>query len=512
MFYPLREKSISLRITLLLLLNLSFNFYSLRGNTTPNKCITSINGQNDTKGFIQSIKPRFPGAKTVVVMGAGDVVARLYVPQLLEYITKTGGQLNVTFVDFSRPTDAPDAIAKRTKHRSKILESGYFNYLDRGTTEGEALLAAIEPDYIVDATPPAARLSVLNYWKEHRPRPKVIIMEKPAAPSVETAEKLIANAWDANAVRAFDHYLGKDPVNKEMVAKHLEFLGGIDSFEFYLTENRSGSDPKIKNAKAGGDFVDLNADGPIETEGRQGVLATGLVKDLMPHVLGIFKDYGNLDSIKLRKVHAGRYRGVRGDPNKPTEIPAETFYASQIDFTTVDGQPAKGLFVVGKGLRTKSLGKRYENESKAVWIHGKNGNLIVIDLKGDTSIRYFKLKPGSSSQNQDQMIETPGPVIVNRALHLDYENLPDYAYAELFKALAEGTLESAPLAMPLTWGVKILQTISLLRSPFDGHESELPLYQGGMRAAADGQRPEIQAPDIFELIKTLPPVYDSGSN
>lgn len=419
----------------------------------------------------------------VLVEGSGDVVERFYLPALkaLKEEKNASKEVLATFTDFSRPNDTPEQMEKRARIKQEIEDAG-FTFIDKGNPDQLKAYKKMAPDYVVIATGPGMQRKLTEEWRGRGDTkgglaPIRIFTEKPLESSVEAARAFRDSiGMNNDSVLAMDHYRPKLNLKPENVKEIETFLGGLKSFESYITEDRSGSDKYAALAK------NNHRDGAIEQEGRENVLKQGLATDLVPHTLAMLEYFTTTSTLKPTEVKAGRYTGVDGDPSKPTSIPNETYFAAKVAVDDNHGNPVEGTIIVGKGLRVKKFGPRLEGNTKILELHGQNGNRIVFDLtnKGEGSAT-------ASYYDKDGKVTKTVPL----------EPLP---YKALFGGIIDGKSRTNEMSFPLKIGTTFREKLAQLLK--GARDTELPLYEGGMGGAHERTAPFVE--DLWEKLPVLP--------
>jgi len=405
----------------------------------------------------------------IVIEGAGDVVERFYLPALKKVAKDRAHdrKLFVTFTDVSRPGEPAQVAEKRARIRKSIEDAG-FNYLDKGVPADLAKYNQLDPEYVALATPSFLQTKMIDGWNQRGLKPIRILTEKPLEGSLKAARELEDSLPAFNdGVMAMDHYRPKLDLDDRKVAEIEKYLGGVKGFEATITEDRSGWD---KQAAVVGDN---QRDGAIEREGRSSVLRDGLATDLVPHALAMLDYFGNVDTLRPTEVKAGRYTGVDGDPNKPTDIGKDTFFAANFLFRDRAGRLVDGRIVTGKGLRVKKYGPETEGNTKMLELTGRNGNRVLFDLRksgeGASTATYFK---------QDGTVEKTVKIEAN-------------PYEAMFAGVVDGKSHTNGYAFPVETGVIFREKLDHLLSPLE-RQAALPLYEGGMGGAHERPSPYVE--------------------
>jgi predicted dehydrogenase len=409
----------------------------------------------------------------LLIEGAGDVVERFYIPALAQLKAKYGAAKDITLTfTASSQNETPAAREKRLQIRAKILALG-ANYIDKADPADAQAYADLRPDYVVVATPAWTHVDLAQQWLARPRRPRRVFLEKPLDSSREVALDLLEQLdADDNQVLSLDHYRPKLNLSRAELNAIGRFLGdGLQSFRFYMLEDRSGADPTVKSYHG--------RDGAIEEEGRVSVMRDGVAMDMLSHMLAVLEYFGAPATVRPVQVWAGQYTGVDGDPTKPTEIPQETFFAARFVFRDHQGNRVQGEAAVGKGIRgVRALGPEYDHNAKLMEVVGRNGRRIVFDLR-------------SSGQGAAQAAyyEADGTRVRTRPLE-----------PEPYRAFLEGILTAQSArnmhSVHVEEGRAILEKLYEFRHPLT-RQTPLPRYPGGMRGVRE-------APYVEDLLQMLP--------
>ncbi len=440
--------------------------------------LTAQAGVCDLKALESAKAPR--EKVTILVEGAGDVVERFYQPALAKLKAKYGAEKDIQLI-FTDMSMGEDAIRKEKRLRIKEkLESIGAQYIDNSTPEGQKAYAAATPDYVVVATPAWLHSKQAKTWTERKNPPKRVFMEKPVDSIEGPAQNLLETLAAADPrVMALDHYRPKSGLNPYMVARIEGWLGGkVEKFKYYLLEDRSSADPTNNVANT--------RDGAIEGEGRVAVLKEGVALDLLSHMLAIVDYFGPVATTRPVRVWAGRYTGVDGNPLKPTEIPAETFFATEFTFQDHHGNTIQGEAAVGKGIKgVRAYGKEFEHNAKLVEFVGANGKKVRLDLR----------RVGEGAGNM-LFLDANGEVAYKRKLTTE-------PYELFFEGIITGNSGENGFSMHMEEGIAILRKLNEFRNPLS-RQPLLPLYPGGMKGLRD-------APYVEDLLKSLPRLSGPGA-
>lgn len=323
--------------------------------------------------------------------GVGSVVETMYAPALRSIIDTMPLRLILTFVDKSETYAGNQTMVRKVRQLCEMLDELQSDtvqvvHLDKSgqsSADFESALDLLPPcDAVIVATPDHTHVDIAKEWLARARRPGIVIIEKPLDSSIRKAEELEDSSYfHVNSVRAYDHYLSKVAFTQLQWDVLIDWLGGaISEFTFYLFEDHSGGDERY----CGSIGHDRVRDGAIENEVRTDALRHGVILDLMPHVFAVLNNFCPISSVELTSVRAGRYIGVDGDPNKPTEIAGETF--AEIRWRCLDSadQPnvVHGRAYVGKGVRgSRNLGDKYNHDTKVLDIIGAEGFWTRLDLR-----------------------------------------------------------------------------------------------------------------------------------
>lgn len=432
-----------------------------------------------------------PDVKTIIIEGAGDVVLRHRLPAWIEIKQENPDlKFNLYIADSDFPDETADMKERKNRIRELAAQNGFI-FLNKSNPKDKAIYDALKnsPRVTVDVAKPGwLHAELIDSWLGDPSFAGDVIVEKPMGGSLEEL-RTFALQYDPFSTRlsGLDHYLPKVGRSQAAVEKDIKFLKsgggtGVSHFEFIMTENRSGSDPEAAL------FLPSKRDGAIEREGRNGALRDGIAADFLPHLIAILDYYGKASTIVKTAEKAGRYTGVDGDPNKPAQIDGETYYSAQFRFKNNGGGNASGSLIVGKGVRTSSYGKEFENETKFLYLYNEaRTRRIVFNFRNKgtnaLSVRRESLSPDTKKWDvkSEESMATSFP------------------YKPIILAILKGTNpQSSTYVFNLARGIEIREALEKLTPP----RNQITLFPGGM-AAADG-RPERLAPTVEELEKTLP--------
>ena len=252
---------------------------------------------------------------SVLIEGAGDVVANYYFPALRKIREKGLREFKVTFSDNSAFWKDDPQLREKMLGIKLALESWGANYLDKNCSDDLKRWEDLDPDLVVVATPDFTHSEVASKWVARRSGPQRIFIEKPLDSSVGGARRLLGRSLPYDQrIWAFDHYRARFLPARAKFDMLGGFLReGLRSFSFYFLEDHSGGDPAFAGAKGA-------RQGPIENDLRVKALRNGVVLDLMPHVIAIMAHFGRVETLRVTQVRPGKYEGVDGVPGKLSEI------------------------------------------------------------------------------------------------------------------------------------------------------------------------------------------------
>jgi predicted dehydrogenase len=419
--------------------------------------------------------------KIIVIEGIGDIVSKPngYGPAL-QKLKIDIPSLRIVFCDLEKEWEG-----KTAENRRKTVEwlrhwGGEFIDKSAGDKSGYESLLNEEVDAVIIATPDRTHVGLAKYWL--RGNCKRIFIEKPLTSQLAEAQRwltedLYNKPEDYERVLAFDHYrprVHERLCHKDLLWVILNEIGRLKRFTFYFLEDHSGTDERwLKAVRRERGIVDRN--GPVENEDRVGALQSGLVMDLMPHVLAVLEYFGDPATVKLREIRPAIYTGVDYEEDARAEIGSETFAAIKFSFRDdVEGE-VEGAAYVGKGI----LGTiRYPD---------LNGNVKVLELEGDNGNKAEI----NFSQGEIHIVKTQTKVFFS---HLErdpyYYLLRDIAFTRTKGATVSISVETATIIleklteMKAKIDVEKLKTYRLgdksgrlpplLESLLEGGESEIP--------------------------------------
>jgi predicted dehydrogenase len=404
--------------------------------------------------------------KTIVVEGFGHITRKAggYGPSL-QKLKIDIPTLSVIFADLKDPSDET--------LRWLALWGGQF--LNKSDVKYSNLLNE-KVDAVIVATPDSTHLDVAKYWLSGNC--SRVFVEKPLTDDEHLPD---AREWIAQLknqqppegrVEAFDHYRARVHAHlryPEHMAVILRQLGRIQEFRFYFLEDHSGSDARFISEQRNLDSNFKDRNGPIENENRVDALRSGLILDLMPHVVAILEYFGKPETIEVRTVRAATYAGVDYDRNKRAEINNETFASIEFDFENNSDFPGtvRGQAYIGKGIGGS---RNYPDMA---------GNVKVLEVVGETGVKLefdfvynvlFRVENGEKS-----------PL-------LDLEPHPYYYF---LKDVAFKRFKGTTLSLPIEMAEKILSKLTDFRCLIN--PEKLLVYQLG-------SSPEDGAPDLEDLL------------
>jgi predicted dehydrogenase len=418
---------------------------------------------------------------TIVVEGIGDIVSKPtgYGRAIQKLKIDKGADLRVIFTDICdawHTSADPDLWREREDTKAELLKSG-AEFIDKSPSKPDQRkkyqeLLHQQVDAVFVATPDKYHIEVARHWLKGNC--KRIFIEKPLTNDPDEARQWMAelgsNPHDRERLTQLDHYLPKIQAEiqydrrvrqmlegigrqyKKRVGQMLERVGRLKAIRFYMLEDHSGTDEDYQNEMARKGRKDRN--GPIENERRTDTLDSGVSLDLLPHLLAILYHFGDLRTIKVDSLIAGKYVGVDYDDTKPAGIRGETFAAAQFTFMDLRGRKIRGEANVGKGIRGS---KKYPS---------MNGNVKILELEGTWGRIEFDF-----NNNVESFING-----TNIELMMDLEPDPYYYLLRdvAFKRVNRGT----DLGMPITTGAMILDKIDTEITSRTNRGS-LPIYKLG---------------------------------
>jgi predicted dehydrogenase len=419
----------------------------------------------------------------LVIEGAGAVVGGYYLPAL-ERLGKEGFRFAVTFVDDSRYWRADSRLAAAAKVLLAKIAAMGAQYVDKYDSAGLQQWKALRPDAVVIATPDRTHTDLALEWVARYPAPGTIYIEKPLDVSVQRARDLLGRIGPENpAVRAFDHYRARLlPARAQFDLLEGFLKAGIARFTFYFLEDRSGADPAYAHVRGG-------RQGPIENENRVSALNKGLLLDIMPHVIAVLAHFGQVNSMELTRLRAGKYTGVDDDPGRPSSIEGETFAEVRFLFRSHQGDKAEGVAYVGKGVKgVGALGSDYDHNVKLLVLEDVNRRKASFDFR----------KSGPGDPSTSTWIDESGHKQYGFELHAD----PYYVF---LRSVVSRQHMDDRIALPVEVGKKTLEAIEDMRYPVTEwlrRNGMLPEYPSGIY----GMRESPYLEDLLDKDK-LPFLY-----
>ena len=411
--------------------------------------------------------PSVPKQFHYVVVGAGDVVSKFYSPAFRDLKAKYAGKsdIAVTFIDASDFWKHDEKAAAKAQSIIAELKSWGATVLDASDEQGRADIAALRPDATIVAVPDFLHVDKTMEWLNHPGAPRHIYVEKPLDRNRGKGNALLRRiGYDSDRVLVLDHYAARLlPTSRQLADMASHLGGGIKSFAYYFLEDHSGDDPSYA--------ASVERDGAIEREQRVRALDGGMVLDGLPHLFPLLKYFADVERIHVTGVRAAQYTGVDGDPDKRTEIKAETFAEVRLDLfrrPSISGPAVvaadgliKGVAYVGKGVRgVKALGPEFDRNAKLLDVVGLNGNSIRFDLRsispdGRHARAYFRDAAGK-----------------------EISSFP--LYAKPYAVLFERILLDVNDALRVYEAERILEAIERIVDPIQ-IKGVLDTYEGGLK-------------------------------
>lgn len=378
----------------------------------------------------------------LVIEGVGDVVKKNYFPALQEVKADGKRKFETTFVDNSAFWAKDRKLRDKMLAIQKALRGWGANYLDKSNKRQNKQVEDLRPDVVIVATPDSTHSKVTSTWLGSAAQR--IFIEKPLDSCIDAVRCLMGETrpYDRRLF-AFDHYRARLLPTRAKFHMLEGFLkAGIESFTFYFLEDQSGDDPKYAAARGG-------RQGPIENEQRVKALQQGVILDLMPHVIAILAHFGRVETVRVTHIRAGKYEGVDGVRDQPSEIDGETFADVRFTFEAHDQNWVNGVAFVGKGVRgVESLGKEHDRNVKFLRIGTKDGRTVDFDFR----------KSGAGASTA-RLVDEQG------ALQFEFPLIADPYYAFLDNALNLDTELDQRLGLSLETGKKVLEVIEDMRRP-----------------------------------------------
>lgn len=342
---------------------------------------------NDAASLALSHSPRI-----IVVLGAGDWVAKAYAPQLRR-LTEAG-RCTTYFIYKSGPDEQAN---KATRERVEGFAKWGAHCFDVSNVTHARKLSALPADTVFVATPDHSHIADVNEWIG---RAAGIYVEKPFDVDSEKVRLLRASIGAVpTQVWGVDHYLIRAlPILETSDGIHLrhellEQLGGdIDRFDFHLTEPFDES-----------------------LRGRGASLHGGVINDLASHVVALVLPFAHARTISLDRIKPGVWEKSEAADISGDEIfrdGRETFAEVDFTFMSFGNKEVSASAIVGKAVGT--------NHDKRLFVHGTNGAKLTLEFahpftaeitRADGSSEVVgELKPEPIEYLIDQTVEPDAPV------------------------------------------------------------------------------------------------------
>jgi len=416
----------------------------------------------------------------VLVEGAGDVTKRFYGPAYKKVREQYREKIDFVLycADDSRYWKDDPKRAPKMRETWAFLRSLGITVLDKSVPEEFETYKTLAADTVIVANIASAHAKAVMDALQRPHPPKTIFVEKVLDSDLDVAMDLMGELTPFNdRVWAYDHYRARVTLDDEQIRIVQDFLGGhIKSSTFYFLEDRSGADATLP------DTVDKARDGAAEIENRVAVLNDGVVLDLMSHFFPLLRDFGQLETIRPTEIKAARYKGVDGDPDKPTDVVGETYASFKFVFQDRNGNLAEGAAFVGKGVRgVRALGPEFEHNAKLLEFVGANGNRVKFDLRSK-----------GAGASMAYLVNAKGKVQFQIPLNAD-------PYAIFLDKIADRGADERQVALNVEQNFTTLKLLDVIRRQIARHGDKVLLYPGGMRSGR-------MAPYMEELEAFLPPL------
>lgn len=416
--------------------------------------------------------------RRLLMVGTGDVVRKFYLPALVEQ-KRLHPDLQVVFVDDSTYwSNDPVLVIKMKSIYEEIVKEG-FKVLDTAPqhfVDSEKILQEYAPDAVIIATPDKSHEALSLKWLKATKNSSSlvpIIVEKPFSTDAKSANRMLtASASDGDRILALDHYSMMTQLDDTQWAQAMEHLGGqITRIEFLAIEDRSGGHL--------GHHTGIDADGPVEREGRLRSLQNGLSADMLAHMPPSIAQAVDTRTLKLKEALGGIYTVSSKGKEVETALGAETFSATT--FTAklrASDDSVEIRSYVGKGIRgIRSFMGQHDGNVKITRYVGRNNKEIWIEMdatKKDPLAHYVD----------------SGKVVSSFPI--------ESGYRKLAASLMSGTYLQSGLLDESHVGVTTVQAIDATREQI--RKNSLIKYPTGMRKtdSADG-RQALYLEDVLKL-------------
>ena len=326
----------------------------------------------------------------IVVEGIGDIINKPggYGPSL-QKLKIDIPTLRVVFCDLSSEW-RDSQIRKNRRSTIRWLTRWGAEFLDKSKPsqlkEYDSLLEA-NVDAVIIAVPDSAHIMLAKYWLTGNC--KRVLIEKPITNNLSEAQEWLTNDLynspdNLSRVIAFDHYRPRvhDRLcHRENLWFLLREIGKISKFRFYFLEDHSGTDTRFLTQLQNRGIQVVDRNGPIEIESRVDALRSGLILDMMSHVIAVLEYFGAPESIQYKQLYPAIYTGVDYDYSRRATIETETFAAVRFTFDADTGNQAEGEAFIGKGIRGSDKYQQMGGNVKVLEIEGDTGNKLEINFR-----------------------------------------------------------------------------------------------------------------------------------
>jgi predicted dehydrogenase len=195
-----------------------------------------------------------------------------------------------------------------------------------------------------------------------------------------------------------------------------------------------------------------------------------VILDIMPHVIAVLAHFGQVETLRVTQVRAGKYAGVDGDPNKPSEIAQETYAEVRFRFISINKDDVEGQAYVGKAIKgVRGLKSDYDGDgnTKLLEIEGEDGRVVKFDFRD-------RRAGIPDTRSKARLLDRAGNC------HFEFDLNSDPYYAFLENVTSGGKIDQR-LGLSIEAGKKILEVIQDMRHGILKRDDELPTYPCGIQ-------------------------------
>lgn len=414
-------------------------------------------------------------------------------------------------------------IRARREATCEKIDGAGFEFIDTSdAAEYEKFINQHKLALVILAVPDKAHMLELRKWVNADVGE--IIVEKPLSDDPEKVRDFLKDLGEAipeqklKKIRYFDHYRGKlhahfkDRAFWTHLRKNWE-LGRITGFRFFCLEDFSGTDDAYLSRESGrGNKISPELNGSIEVSGREGALDRGMIFDLGSHMLAVIEYLGNVSTLELDEIRAGRYVGVADENGslknevlredgsfvrrlmQTTRIANETFAQFKFKFKDYQERSIRGEAYLGKGIR----GIRAPREFYIPVDNPLLGEVKLIELQGEGGKRaHFFLKRDEVYKAETKLLSD------ERGTVLDRGEFPiSDSHKVAFEEFLSPPKEKTGLFLSLSKASEILEKLEEIQGRIRG--KVFPYYSLGRREGGREQefadRPIISRAEYLDSI------------